>query len=204
MDADFQALVDPGHTVILAIDMQNDSCHPDGVYAKAGIDISWRQGAARNAAKFIEEARRYGVPVIFTQASHSSWDTSPAWLRRRKGMNYMACMEGTWGVEFYGPIPQPGDGVVVKHRYSAFIHTDLEVMLRSKQITTVVLTGGGTHVCVESTARDGYMLDFDIVAVADCCGGSIKEQEAALDRMARLCGTVVQSAELLDAWAERS
>jgi ureidoacrylate peracid hydrolase len=95
-----------------------------------------------------------------------------------------------------------GDAIVVKHRYSAFIGTDLELMLKSRRLSTLILTGGGTGACVESTARDGFMLDYDIVVVSDCCGTtSLDDHEPALKRMARLCGTVVESKELLDIWS---
>ena len=76
------------------------------------------------------------------------------------------------------------------------------MILRSHSIKTLIATGGGTQACVEATVRDGFMLDYNIVVVSDCCGTpSIEEHELALKRMANLCGVVVESRELLRAWS---
>lgn len=202
MISELAELVMPNHSAVLVIDVQNDCCHPDGAYAKRGRDISLRQKAAHNAADFVREARKYAVPIIFVKLSHGKWDEAPAWKRRRKQLGPPVCMEGTWGAEFYAVEPVEGDAIVVKHRYSAFIGTDLDLILRSKRISTLIVTGGGTHVCVESTVRDGFMLDYDIVMVSDCCGSTtLDEHLPALKRMARLCGTVVEAKEVLEAWS---
>jgi ureidoacrylate peracid hydrolase len=205
MDPSFADLVDPRHTALLVIDNQNDSCHPDGVYAKTGRDISLRRQAAHNTAEFLPAVRQHGVPIIFLKFNQNASNQSPTWLRRSNGMREAACIEGTWGEDFYAAHPQEGDAVVVKHRYSAFIGTDLEMILHSKGITTLLLTGGGTNVCVQATAMDGFMLDYDIVVVADCCGTpTIEDHEPALKRMADLCATVVQSTDLLEIWSRRA
>lgn len=202
MDSELTELVKPDHSSLLVIDVQNDCCHPDGAYAKRGRDISLRQKAAHNTAAFIKEARRYNVPVIFIKLNHGKWDESPSWKRRRKELGPPVCMEGTWGAEFYAVQPQEGDAIVVKHRYSAFIGTELDLILRRRRITTLIVTGGGTHVCVESTVRDGFMLDYDVVVVSDCCGStSLEEHLPALKRMARLCATVAEAKEVSEAWS---
>jgi ureidoacrylate peracid hydrolase len=202
MDAEFVKLIHPGHSAVLVIDIQNDSCHPEGVYAKIGWDISLRQRSGHRAAEFVKEVRKYNVPVIFTKFNQSSWNVSPAWIRHSKVLGHRACMEGTWGEEFYATEPLAGDLVVVKHRYSAFIGTDLDVTLRSREMTTLILTGGGTNVCVEATAMDGFQLGYDIVVASDCCGTpDVDEHAPALKRMARLCATVVESKEVLEAWS---
>jgi ureidoacrylate peracid hydrolase len=202
MDAEFVKLLHPSHTALVLIDSQNDSCHPDGVYSRIGWDISLRQKASHSAAELIKEARKHNVPIIFTKFNQSRWNASPVWIRRSKVLGHRACMEGTWGEEFYATEPLEGDVVVVKHRYSAFIGTDLDVTLRSSGMTTLILTGGGTNVCVEATAMDGFQLGYDIVVASDCCGTpDTDEHLPALKRMARLCGTVVDSKEVLEAWS---
>jgi ureidoacrylate peracid hydrolase len=205
MDSGLAALVDPRHSALVVIDIQNDSCHPDGVYAKTGRDISLRRQAAHNTAEFLPMVRRFGVPIIFFKFNQNRWNQSPTWLRSANGMREAACIEGTWGEDFYAVKPEPGDAVLVKHRYSAFIGTDFAMVLRSRGIRTLLLTGGGTNVCVEATAMDGFMLDYDIVVVADCCGTpTIEDHEPALKRMASLCATVVESTDLVKLWSERA
>lgn len=202
MNPELKELIDPSHSALLVIDVQNDSCHPDGHYAKTGKDISLRQKAAHNVAEFIERVRRVKVPIIYTKASHSRWDQSVTRLKRRDGARIEACMEGTWGADFYAVWPIEGEAVILKHRYSAFKGTDLDTILRSQGITTLIVTGGGTQACVESTVRDAYEFDYDVVVVSDCCGTpALDEHEPALRRMARLCGRVAESRELLGAWS---
>ena len=201
MDPELKQLLDPKYSAVLVIDIQNDACHPEGAYARRGRDISLRQGAAHKAAEFIKAARRFNVPVIFTKAIHNQWVESPTWLKRHRRTQEPGYLEGTWGAEFYAVKPLNGEAIVVKHRYSAFFRTDLETILRSRGISTLLLTGGGTGACVESTARDGFMLDYDIIVVSDCCGTTtLKDHVLALERMTRLCGTVLESNEILEQW----
>jgi len=204
MAPNFKELINPLHSAVLVIDNQNDSCHPDGIYARSGRDISLRQKAAHNTAEFIKEARKYKVPIIFIKVSNNKWTNSPVWMRQPRIEGAQACQEGTWGEQFYAAQPLLGEAIVTKHRYSAFIGTDLDMILRSHRIKTLIATGGGTQACVEATARDGFMLDYNIVVVSDCCGTpSIEEHELALKRMANLCGVVVESKQLLQAWATK-
>ena len=82
----------------------------------------------------------------------------------------LACAEGSWGSEFYAGLqPLPGDLVVTKHRYSAFIGTDLDMLLRARGFKSLLITGVGTGMCVFHTLTVGFMLDYYITLVEDCC-----------------------------------
>lgn len=202
MNSELETLIKPVHSAVLLIDIQNDWCHPEGNWARSGHDVSMAQKATQNTIEFIKQARKNKVPIIFIKANHSEWTDSPAQLRRRKSRGVEICKEGTWGEQFYMVQPLLGDPIIVKHRYSAFIGTDLDMILGSRGITTLIVCGGGTHACVESTVRDGFMLDYEIVIVSDCCRSSDLEQHiSALKRMADLCGVVVEAREVLEAWA---
>ena len=99
----------------------------------------------------------------------------------------MVCREGTWGAEFHRCLPAAGDVVVQKHRYSAFHGTELQHVLHALGRTTVALTGTSTNVCVESTARDACMLDYEVVVVDDAtCADTEAEHAAALFNIRRL------------------
>src|SRR5579872_6601746 len=173
--------VDPQHTAVLVIDMQNDFCSRDGAYAQSlpGLDLTPIDEMVPNLARFLDEARAHGVPVIYVTAIYNTDDNrylSPVWLEhaeRRRGGLYTTiplCYEGSWGAEVIDEItPQPGDKIVQKHRYSAFIDTPLQQLLRNLGIKTILVTGVGTNGCVECTARDGFMLDFFTITVSDCC-----------------------------------
>ena len=201
MEPDLKELLKAAHSAILAIDIQNDPCHPEGLYAKLGRDVSLRREAAHNAAAFIDKARKFNLAVIFVKLNHSKWNESPAWIRRSKlrGPWTEAYKEGTWGEQFYAVQPKEEDPIVVKHRYSSFVGTDLEVILRSRNITTLIVTGGGTAACEESTVRHGLCLDYDILVISDCCGSStVQEHSPALKRMDGLGATVVESGGVLE------
>lgn len=197
--------VDPKHCLILVVDVQNDFCHPEGTFGRAGRDLSMVEQMMPHLVKMVEEARRVGVPVIFIQTVHSQWTDSQTWLTRHSGLylESQLCRPGTWGVDFYGVAPQEGELVVVKHRFSAFYGTDLDVVLRAKGIKTLIMTGFSTNGCVESTARDGFMRDYHIVLLSNCTAATSQEaHQAALVNMSNYSGGAVTSDEVLSIWKE--
>jgi ureidoacrylate peracid hydrolase len=207
--------VRPSHAALVVIDVQNDFCASDGFVAKGGRDVSLVQQMAKRLPELIDRARAAGVLVVFVRCSYSSDDNrylSDVWLEqaaRRQGGGYTlspVCQDGTWGAEFYGGIaPAPGDVVIVKHRYSAFHGTELDLVLRSRGVRTVVLTGVSTHVCVETTAREAFVRDFYTVVVNDCSAAySQQEHETALKLIDRFFGEIVSLDELRPLWLLRS
>jgi ureidoacrylate peracid hydrolase len=112
------------------------------------------------------------------------------------------CREGTWGAEFYQGIqPLPSERVVIKHRYSAFIHTDLNTVLKAKNVQSVLVCGVATNVCVETTARDAYMYDYYVTMIDDCSAAyEAKLHLGTLDNMRRHFGMVASSAEIIETW----
>jgi ureidoacrylate peracid hydrolase len=132
---------------------------------------------------------------------HTDETDSAAWVRRSGGTSTTVCRKGTWGGEFTGVAPREGEGVVNKHRYSAFVNTRLDSVLRTLKIENVIMTGVSTNVCVESTARDGYMKDYLIVFVDDCTAtGSEEEHQATLTNMRKHFGMVVQAEDVVGVW----
>lgn len=202
--------VSPGHTALLVIDMQNDFCATGGLVDRGGREVSFVAAMVPNLQQLITEARSCGVRVIFVRCSYSADRNiylSDVWLEqaaRRQGGGYTlspVCQDGTWGCDYFGVSPEPDDIVVVKHRYSAFQGTDLELILRSNGIRTVVLTGVSTHVCVETSARDAFVRDFYSVVVRDGTAAyAVQEHEYALEILDRFFAQAVTCAELADAW----
>lgn len=204
--------VAPPHTALLVIDMLNEFLSLDGHMAQSGKDISAGRALAERLPAFIFEARAAGVLVVFIRNVYSTehnFYLSDVWLehaaRRRAGGGTLkpTCGEGTWAADFYGDVrPQPGDAVVVKHRYSSFHNTDLETVLRSNGIRTIVLTGTVTNVCVETTAREGYVRDYYVVMVDDGCAAySQADHDAALRNVDRFFGEVSTMAALRGLWS---
>lgn len=196
--------VEPKHCLLMVVDVQNDFCHRDGSMGKAGQDLSMVEKMMPHLVELLLEARRVGTPVIFTQAVHSRWTDSQAWSTRLHGLEVELprhCREGSWGADFYQVTPQEDERVLVKRRYSAFYGTDLDVMLRAMGIKTLLMTGVATNVCVETTARDGFMRDYHIVFLADCTAAYDREDhQASLNNISKFFGMVAASREVLEVW----
>lgn len=200
--------IDPRHAALLIVDMQNDFCHRDGFSSKAGRDMSMRQAMAPRLVHLLDEARRNLVKVVFIRQINTDYVISEVALeqkmRQAKAGKQVICSEGSWGAEFYAVSPRPDEPVVSKHRYSAFIDTNLDLILRSTGIRTLIMTGVATNVCVESTARDGFMKDYYIVFVGDCTATATKEDhEATLRNIQTGFGVVANAEELIAAWGKR-
>jgi len=199
------------NSVLIIVDVQNDFFHEKGGMGSKNIsvehgknDVFEVQTIVPKIVNIISHARSFQVPVIFIQSLYSEWTDSPSFKKRglTGGADYRRhCRPGTWGSKFYRVKPQPDDYVVTKHRHSAFIDTDLELVLRSRGIKTIILTGIATNVCVESTARDGFMKDYYVVLVEDCCAAwSQREHESAIFNIETYFGAVTSSKEVVKAW----
>lgn len=196
--------VAPGNAVLIVVDLQNDFLAEGGVFDKIGKDVAALGHIVPRIAELASAARRTGVPVVFVRYSQSPWTESEVQLeqRRRGRANERVCGEGTWGAEFYQLQPSETDVVVTKHRYSAFLGTDLAVLLRSLRVKTLVLTGVATNGCVEATAREGFMNDYYVVVVDDACATfSAPAHLASLDNIRDAYGVVCRAAEVSTIWA---
>ncbi len=199
--------VDPRHAALIVVDMQNDFCHSDGAIAKQDREVSFSQQMTPKLLNLLAQSRREKLPVIFIRQINNDWYQSETWREHRRRVNpgkpAVPCLEGTWGAEFYQVSPQPGECIVTKHRYSAFASTDLDLILRSRGIKTLIMTGVQTNACVESTAREGLIRDYYIVFVKDCTATEhLDDHEATLRNIRNLFGIVVISEEVISAWAK--
>jgi ureidoacrylate peracid hydrolase len=199
-----QEKVAPGTAALIVVDVQNDFCDNDGAFARIGRDVSVLQAMVPRLQRLIDQARASGILVIFVQYCHNEKTESEVHLeqRARGRAGVPICTEGSWGADFYAVGPKPGEPVVRKHRYSAFIGTDLDVILRSCGVRSLIMTGIATNGCVEATARDGFMHDYYVVLVDDCCACYSPELHAAtLSNIVDAYGVVTTSDELVDVWS---
>jgi ureidoacrylate peracid hydrolase len=195
--------VNPAHTALLIVDVQRDFCAPDGAFSVLGRDLNRVQRILPRLKLLVEAARRSQVRVVFLRYVQSELTESDVHLeqRARGRADLRYCQEGTPGAEFYYVLPEAGDAVVNKHRYSGFINTDLGIILRSRGIRTIVMTGVATNGCVEATARDGFMHDFYVVFVDDCSATYSEEMhQATLANVRDAYGVVVVAEELTGIW----
>ncbi|MGW4483932.1 cysteine hydrolase family protein [Amycolatopsis sp. NPDC004368] len=193
--------LDPAKAAVVVVDVQNDYCHPDGACANRGEDVSAAGAMIPRLQTLLTGARAHGVPVVFVRTAHEKATDSAALTARSGGRSGVVCRAGTWGAEFFEVTPLPGEPVVAKHRYSGFVNTRLDSVLRTLRVETLVMAGVSTNVCVESTARHGYMLDYHIAFIGDCCAAFTQaEHDAALMNIDKYFGAVLGVDELLGAW----
>ena len=108
---------------------------------------------------------------------------------------------GEWSGDFYQVRPEPADVIVTKHRYGAFESTDLELILRSRRIRTVIMTGVATNVCVETTARQAFLKDFYVVFTSDGTATySQREHDTTLWNIDSFFGQVATADEIVACW----
>lgn len=176
---------------VLIVDIQNDYCHQEGACAKSGKDVNAVKSIIPPLKKLTTLAHKTNLPVIYIRTIHEKVTDSEVWCKRMNGSTDDICRRDTWGSEFYKITPCKSDIIVEKHRYSAFIGTKLATILRTLKIETLLLAGVATNVCVESTVRDGYMLDYNILLFEDCCAAfDEKEHKMSLQNIDSYFGMV--------------
>ena len=160
---------------LCVIDVQQDFASPDGLLGQYGLDMSRLTPAIEKMNVLVQQARRAGVPVVFVGLQTAPETDSAAWSEwmARQGKDPEAeqaiCRKGTPGEAFYAVLPAASDKIVMKTRYSAFWQTDLNEWLQTQGIDTLVVTGITTECCVESTVRDAFHHDYQVLVVSDAC-----------------------------------
>jgi ureidoacrylate peracid hydrolase len=187
---------------LVVVDVQNDYCHGEGTFGRAGVELEAIQRAVDRIVRFVDLARGAEVPVVWVRTEHDGWTNSPTWLSRDVRPRAEICATGSWGAEFFQVRPRADECVVVKHRYSAFVGSRFPVVLRALGRPTLVFTGITTNVCVESTARDAFMRDYQVVLVEDCAAARTKaEHDGAVHNVRTYFGRVLDSAAVAARWA---
>lgn len=201
---------DPKHAAVVVVDVQNDFCSPGGQVHQRGHEMAPLQTMLGHLRRLLDGARRAGTRIVYVQhtLTRDGATESPAYLAYRlklHGGHYPElCLDGTWGHQICAEVaPQPGDLVVRKHRQPPWIGTDLDQLLRSNGIKTVIATGTMTSACVDWTARLGVQLDYYVVVPEDCVAQTdCAAHEAAIAALRRYLpdGAVTTSDDLLRVW----
>lgn len=189
-----------GDPALVVVDIQRGSTLPVEV---TGIP-HMEGGPARiaRAERLVAGARRADVPVIFFQEVHRR--SGVDFGRELDGAEGVHCLEGEEATELWPTLrPLAGEHHIVKRRYSGFIGTEFELLLRGLGVSTLVLIGGLTDVCVHYTFADAHQRDYHVRVVEDCVGGSSEARHlAALDAMEYLqAGARRTMEEILEAFA---
>lgn len=212
--------VPASQTAVIVVDMQNAYASKGGYLDLAGFDISGAPKVIANTKIVLEVARATGMQVIFFQ---NGWDCdyveaggpgSPNFhksnalrtMRERPELQGKLLARGGWDYELVDALkPEPGDIVLHKTRYSGFFNSQLDSVLRARNIRHLVFTGIATNVCVESTLRDGFFLEYFGVVLEDAThqAGPDFVQKAALYNIETFFGWVSTVADFKGAFGQQ-
>jgi nicotinamidase-related amidase len=206
----------PATTALVIIDMQRDFLEPGGFGEGLGNDVSLLQAVVPPLRGVLAAARAHGLLVIHTREGHrTDMSDCPPSKRARGRLEFGIGSPGPKGrVLIRGELghgivdelaPAPGEVILDKPGKGAFYATDLELMLRNQGITSLIVTGVTTEVCVHTTVREGNDRGFECLVLSDCVGSYFPEfHEVGLRMIAAqggIFGWVAASGALLDALA---
>ena len=214
---------DAAQTAVLVVDMQNDFGDPDGMFGRAGIDLTGIRATVAPTLRVLAAARRAGIRVVYlkmafrSDLSDAGAPDAPNWLKHlpmKAGESVVApdgapsrvLIRDTWNTDIVDELtPEPGDVVLYKHRYSGFFETDLDALLKASAIRNLVFTGCTTSVCVESTIKDAMFRDYHCLLLEDCTAEAIgaglprSNHDATLLVIQLLVGWITDSTAFLKA-----
>ncbi len=171
------------HTALLAMDFENDIVHPDGAFKDFGFaKMVAKTNVLDKSAQLLAAGRNAGITIIYVSVKfRPGYPERPANAGLWQGLHgATALVEGTWGSEIHEKLtPQAGEPIVTKRGVSAFTASDLDQILRTKRIGTLILAGVATNFVVEGTARQACDLGYDTIVVGDCCASVSQEAHDA-------------------------
>ncbi len=202
--------LDRERAAFLFIDMQNDFASPKGKMAEFGFEIGAVRDSIEPARRLLEAARAAGYLVIHTAVINALNENSAAWTAFWGKPS--VTLPGSWGAAHVDELaPRPGEPVILKYAYGAFVGTNLDTMLRSRGIDTLVMAGTDLNVCVADTLHHAFALGYHVIGVGDCLSCMSRHdrrhaqqmKEAGLYLIENHYGVVASSAQVIQALSRR-
>jgi ureidoacrylate peracid hydrolase len=204
-------VLDPDRTALLVVDMQNAFCHDDGTLGISGVNVAPAQAIVEPVRELVESCRAAGVPVLWSQQVHFPTDAGrarkrlPSHTQKRARVSALA---GTWDMELVDRLKDLAAAephlVFQKHRFGCFYETRLDAALRMLGTEAILVCGATANACVETTLREAYLRDYDVVAVTDCIAAVRPEWEPIAHAVwGQYFGVLATSGEVLD-WLEHA
>jgi ureidoacrylate peracid hydrolase len=203
--------VNPKITALLINGMQNDFVSDEGKLGKIGVNLKPIQDAIPTINKFVEEARKAGVKVIWIRLAHSLKDALPNYMARniarKKGKPFtekdFLAQEGSWGAGYYTKVIKrlPSEIEVIKHTFSAFENNKLETYLKASGIKTIICIGCVTNVCIQAIASAGWHKGYYTIIASDAVASNIPSlHEATLKNHRIYYGYTPKSSKIINIW----
>src|SRR5271168_1692362 len=193
--------LDPSRAALVIIDMQRDFLEPGGFGAALGNDVSLLRRTIAPSRRLLEHARAAGLTVIHTREGHRPdlADLPPTKKARGRlpagigdpGPMGRILVRGEDGHDIIPELyPEPGEPVVDKPGKGAFHATDLDAILKHRDVKQLVVTGVTTEVCVNTTVREANDRGYDCLVLEDCCGSYFPEFHAMGLKMIKAQGGI--------------
>jgi ureidoacrylate peracid hydrolase len=174
--------IDSTRTALLVVDMQNAFVTPGGSMARLGLGTARGHGIVEPIRRLLDAFRTRHLPVIHTLTTfRSDYADAGLVIERFPALRPLGhLIAGTWDAQIVEPLlPRDGEYVVAKSRFNAFFGTNLDLVLHSLHVDTLVITGVATNICIESTVREAFVRDVRVILPRDATASYTKEMEDA-------------------------
>ena len=216
--------IDPGKSVVIVVDMQNDFAAKGGLFDHAGVDISGAEEAIPRIQTVLAASRRAGIRIVYlkmgfqpdlsdlgaedsvNRVRHLQFGVGQA-AQTPDGRTGRFLIRDTWNTDIVRELePQSEDVVIYKTRFSGFYETELDARLKQMGAKYLIFTGVTTCICVDSTVRDAMFRDYLCVLLGDCMSEPIGNEltrsnhDASLLAVEAVLGWVAESGEFVNAF----